>query len=212
MIGITVVEDTNMGLFRKKPLETDTISEAVEPTGDPMSIKYIKGSGGKGDKASYLVGKTVVPASVITRIERACEGKPEQRQSFIIYAALEKKYAPVLEALDNLKMNYFQAIKEMSALKPAKPTGTGARVPKLVKTVEAIAKGVTKRFKGTPKEIVDSFVALANETAFQTELVGILEAFQKQNGLSPTGHIKSSTRKANPKAMKALAAARAKKK
>lgn len=199
-----------MSLFKKRQVEPATITLADVPKGDEsMSIKFVKGSGGKGDKASFMISKTIVPASVITRIERACEGKPEQRQSFIIYAALEKKYAPVLEALDNLKMSYPQALKEMSALKPAKATGTGARVPKLVKTVEAIAKGVAKRFKGDPKTIVESFVALANEASFQTELVGILEAYQKQNGLSPTGNIKTSRRKANPNALKALAAKRA---
>ena len=202
-----------MALFKKMQLEPATISKADEPTGDElMSIKYIKGTGGKGDKASFLVGKTVVPASVITRIERACEGKPEQRQSFIIYAALEKKYAPILEALDNLKMSYPDALKQMVALKPVKVTGTTSRVPKLVKICESIAKGVAKRMKGEPREIVASFVALVGDVAFQNELEGILETYKNQNGLSPTGFIKTSSRKANPKAMKALAAARAAKK
>lgn len=200
-----------MSIFKRK--QPATISKAAEPIGDePMSIKFVKGSGGKGDKASYMVGKTVVPTSVITRIEKACEGKSEQRQGFIIYSALEKKYTPVLEAIDNLKLTYQEALKQMVSLKPVKAKGAGVRVSKLVKTVESIAKGVSKRFKGTPKEIVASFVALAGEAAFQNELEGILEAYQKQNGLSPTGHIKTSSRKANPTAMKALAEARAAKK
>lgn len=203
-----------MALFKKKQVEPEaTITLADVPKGDePMPIKYIKGTGGKGDKASFLVGKTVVPASVITRIERACEGKPEQRQSFIIYAALEKKYAPILEALDSLKMSYPEALKQMLALKPTKVAGKTVRVPKLVKIVESIAKGVAKKFKGEPKQIVESFVALVGEAAFQEELVGKLEAYKKQNGFSTTGHLKSSSRKANPKALEGLAAARANKK
>lgn len=201
-----------MSLFKKKQPEPATITLAFEPKGDePMSIKFVKGTG-KGDRASFMVGKSVVPVSVISRVEKACAGKPEQRQGFIIYSALEKKYTPALEAIDKLGISYTEALKQMISLKPAKVAGTGTRVPKLVKTAESIAKGVVKRFKGTPKEIVASFVALAGETTFQDELVGILEAYQKQNGLSPTGHIKTSTRKANPKAMKALAAARAAKK
>ncbi len=201
-----------MSLFKKKQPEPATITLAFEPKGDePMAIKFVKGTG-KGDRASFMVGKSVVPVSVISRVEKACAGKPEQRQGFIIYSALEKKYTPALEAIDKLGISYPEALKQMISLKPAKVAGTGTRVPKLVKTAESIAKGVVKRFKGTPKEIVASFVALAGETTFQDELVGILEAYQKQNGLSPTGHIKTSTRKANPKAMKALAAARAAKK
>jgi len=201
-----------MSLFKKKLAEPAIIPLAFEPKGDePMSIKFVKGTG-KGDRASFMVGKTVVPVSVISRIEKACEGKTDQRQNFIIFASLQNKYASAIEAIEKLGLSYSEALKQMVTLKPVKATGKGARVPKLVKTVEAIAKGVTKRFKGTPKEIVASFVALAGEAAFQDELVGILEAYQKQNGLSPTGHIKTSSRKANPKAMKALAAARAAKK
>jgi len=201
-----------MSLFKKKLAEPAIIPLAFEPKGDePMSIKFVKGTG-KGDRASFMVGKTVVPVSVISRIEKACEGKTDQRQNFIIFASLQNKYASAIEAIEKLGLSYSEALKQMVTLKPVKATGKGARVPKLVKTVEAIAKGVAKRFKGSPKEIVESFVALANEAAFQDELVGILEAYQKQNGLSPTGHIKSSSRKANPRAMKALAAARATKK
>ena len=198
-----------MSLFKKKAPEPDaTITLALVPKGDePMSIKFIKGAG-KGDRASFVVGKTVVPVSVISRVEKACEGKLEQRQGFIIFAALQSKYAPALEAIDKLGISYPEALKQMVALKPVKAAGKSSRAPKLAKTGEAIAKGVVKRFKGSPKEIVASFVALAGDSAFQNELVGILESYQKQNGLSPTGHIKSSNRKANPKAMKALKAAR----
>ncbi len=174
-------------------------------------FSYIKGTG-KSDKAEYRFGKISIPAAVITRLESEIAGKPEARQNHIIYAALEKKYSAFLDAVEAAEMEYSEALSAMVAIKPKKSVGTGQRATQVEKNAETFAKGIAKRFKGTPEEMVMQFqVAVATET-FKAEAIDILTSYQKQFGTGPTGYIKTSSRKGNLAAIKALAKARASKK
>ena len=75
-----------MGLFSKKTPERTLKVE--EPPEELASIKYVSGSGGKGSKGHFLVGKTLLPVRIINFLETACQGKPDQKQAFIIHSSL----------------------------------------------------------------------------------------------------------------------------
>ena len=198
--------------------------QALEPTPKkekPMATKntlsYIKGAGkAVGDKkAEFKLGQASVPAAVVSRIIKEVKSKPEARKSFIIYNMLEKKYGTFLEALDAAGLDYVEALNQMEGLKPKASGGTGLRAGKTEKTAEALAKAVCKRFKGTPDAMVKAFEEMVKKPDFQKELSDIITNYQQRFGTRPAkkgiGYTKTSSRKGNPKAIKALAAARAKK-
>jgi len=111
--------------------------------------------------------------------------------------------------MDKADLDYVAALEQMKALKPVKATGgTGERAGKVEKTAEALVKGICKRFKGTPAEMIESFLKVVTGEEFKKEAEDIIRSYQKQFGTGNTGFTKTSGRKGNPKAIKALAAAR----
>jgi hypothetical protein len=218
-----------MGLFTKKAVDQTKSggqpssitslppSPAPQPTGDNMPVvkkanlfSYIKGQG-KSDKAEYRFGKVSIPAAVISRLEKEVAGKPENRQNHIIYAALEKKYSPFLDAVEAAEMEYSEALSSMVAVKPVRSQGTGQRASKVEKLAELVSKTICKRFTGKPFEMVDLFIEMVNKPDFRGEAIDCIEAYEKQFGMV-NGKVKTSNRKGNPAAIKALAKARAAKK
>lgn len=190
--------------------------QALKPTSkeEPSmaSITFHPGSG-KSEKAAYRLGKAFVPAAVVTRILQETEGKSDQRKTAILGSRLEKKYSDFLEALDKADMTFLAALEQFKSLKPVKASGgTGQRTGKTEKTAEALSKSICKRFKGTPEEMIQKFLEVVNGAEFKKELVDILKAYQKNFGTGPTGFTKTSNRKGNPAAIKALAKSRAAKK
>lgn len=189
------------------------VEESAILKGETMATKnpfsYTKGVG-KENKAEYKIGKATVPAAVVSRIIKAVEGKPETRKGFIIYNKLEKEYSDFLEALDKAELDYVAAFALMQEVKPKK--ATGQRAGKTEKTAEALAKGILKRFKGTPEDIVADFQKMTTSHEFVSELLDIIKSYQKNFGTNTTGFTKTSNRKGNPAAIKALAKARAAKK
>ena len=170
-----------------------------------MKLEYIKGSG-KADKASILVGKTQIPASVISRLQVATEGKSAQRVANMVFAALQTKYSSVLDELDKAGLDYAEALAKMVALKPVKAPKTGHRASKGVVLATSVSKVIARRFKGTSEEMVMAFLEAVSKEEFSTEVISMLESYQKTYGTNPLGFIKVNERKANPKALKALKA------
>ena len=82
----------------------------------------------------------------------------------------------------------------------------------MVRAAELFSKGICKRFKGTPEEVVAAFLETVAKPEFKTEVVDCISAFKKNFGESKLGYIKTSNRMGNPAAQKALAKARAGKK
>ena len=180
------------------------------------TITYHPGAG-RTEKAAYRLDRAFVPASVMTRIIQEAEGKSDQKKLGLIYSKLESKYSDFLEAMDVAGMTYTEALAQVIALKPVKATGgAGLRAGKTEKAAEALAKAVCKRFRGTPDEIVLAFEKMVSSEDFKSELTGIITTYQKEFGTKPSkigiGFTKTSNRKGNPKAIKALAAARIAKK
>jgi hypothetical protein len=173
---------------------------------------FIKGSG-KQNKASYKLGKALVPAAVITRVSKAVAGLPDHRQALVFYSKLQKEYSTFLDELDKAKIDYLDALKQMVELKPKKPAGTGQRITKVEKNAELFSKIICKRFKkDSTEEMVDAFLKSVNSPEFKKEAMDFINIYEKQHGRNTQGFIKTSNRKGNPAAQKALAKARAAKK
>jgi len=168
-----------------------------------MKIQYVKGTG-KENKAEFKLGKASVPASVISRTIKETEGKPENRKAFIIYGKLQKNYGSFLEALDAASLDYVDALNQMKELRPQKAAGTAHGAGKVQRTAVALAKPICKRFKGTPEEMIEAFLEAVNSPEFKKETIDIISANQKNFGKSALGFTKTSNRKGNPNAMKAL--------
>ncbi len=176
---------------------------SIMTTATKNPFTYEKGTG-KENKAEYKLGNTSVPAAVMSRIFKEAQDKPDFKQAFIMYGKLEKNYASFLEALDKAGIEYYQALTMMKEVRPVKSQGTGQRVGKAERTAEAVAKSICKRFKGSPLEMVEAFLTVVNTKELHTEVTEIISAYQKNFGKSALGFTKTSNRKGNPNAMKAL--------
>ncbi|WLT30297.1 hypothetical protein [Geothrix sp. PMB-07] len=184
-----------------EPATNPEVMNMATPTKNPFT--YEKGTG-KENKAEYKLGRASVPASVMSRIFKEAEDKPDFKQAFILYGKLEKNYVSFLEALDKAGIEYFQALTMMKEIRPVKSQRTGQRAGKAEKTVEAVAKSICKRFKGSPIEMVEAFLTVVNSREFHSEVTDIISAYQKNFGKSALGFTKTSARKGNPNALRAL--------
>jgi len=191
--------------------QLDTLPPNTISKGETMDqITYHPGSG-RSKKAEYRIGKLSIPASAITRVINGIGSKTGAALDRAFYQGLVK-YENVLEALEAAKIQPADAVKVFHSLKPVKANETGERSSKAKKTAEIFAKSIVKRFKGEdPSKLVEDFLAMANDDEIKKEMVEIIKEYKANFNVSPTGHIKTSNRKANPNALKALAAARAKK-
>jgi hypothetical protein len=176
-------------------------------------IIFVKGTG-KTNKAAYLVGVEKVPAAVVTRLMTALSDLSGSKLDRAFYQGLEK-YPKVLDALDAYGLSPAVAVGSFKRLQeenqPVRKVGE-QRASKLMRAAELFSKGICKRFKGSPEEIVDGFLELVSKPEFKKEAVDCISAFKKSFGESKLGFIKTSNRHGNPNAQKALAKARAGKK
>jgi hypothetical protein len=176
-------------------------------------IIFVKGTG-KANKAAFLVGVEKVPAAVITRLMTGLSDLSGAKLDRTFYQGLEK-YPKVLDALDAYGINPAMAVGSFKKLQeenqPAKRLA-GQRPSKVVRAAELFSKGICKRFKGSPEEMVDGFLEMVSSTEFKKEAVDCISSYKKNFGESKLGFIKTSNRQGNPAAQKALAKARAGKK
>ena len=172
-------------------------------------IIFVKGTS-KANKAAYLVGTEKVPAAVITRLLTGLQDLSGSKMDRAFYKGLGK-YPKVLDALDAYGLVPAVAVSSLKRLQeenqPVKNVA-GQRASKVARAAELFSKGICKRFKGTPEEVVEAFLELVVKPEFKTEAVDCITAFKKNFGESKLGFIKTSSRKGNPAAQKALAKAR----
>jgi hypothetical protein len=174
-------------------------------------IKYVLGQG-REVKAKYELGKVAVPAATVTRLLNALAGKTGRALDREFYQGLSK-YPQFLDALDTENISPAEALKEFQSLRPIKVAVTvRQRASGAAKAAQTFAKGIVKRFPGeSPTELIRAFRMLVMDEEFSKELSAILTTYLDEFGTS-NGHIKTSRRTANPKAMIALAKAREAKK
>lgn len=169
------------------------------------TITFHPGSGVK-DKAEYRLGKGKVPMSVITRLVKSLAGKTGSALDRVFYQGLAK-YEAFLEAMEAANISPTDALKTFSALKPAKVGKL-----RLEKEAEGVAKILAKKYSSlAPVEMVEKFLATVSKPEFKEEVVNLLKSYEKQFKRNPLGRIRTSNRKANPKAIKALAEFRTRK-
>jgi len=176
-------------------------------------IIFVKGTS-KTNKAAYLVGTEKVPAAVVTRLLKEVQGLSGSKLDRAFYQGLVK-YPTVLDALDAYGLNAAVASSSFQKLQEENrvvPSPTSQRASKVARAAELFSKGICKRFKGTPVEVVEAFLELVGKPEFKTEAVDCITAFKKNFGETKLGFIKTSNRKGNPAAQKALAESRAGKK
>jgi len=173
-------------------------------------IIFVKGTG-ITNKAAYLVGTEKVPAAAITRLLTTLKGLSGTKLDRAFYQGLEK-YHSVLDALDAYGLSPTVAVATFHRLqeenRPVRNV-TRQRPSKLVKAAEFFSKGICKKFKGTPEEVVDAFLEMVAKPEFKSEVVDCISAFKNNFGESKLGFIKTSNRKANPAALEALSDYRA---
>ena len=167
------------------------------------TITYHKGSG-RNEKAEYHLGEATIPASMVTRMLVNLNGKSGVTLDRLFYQALTK-HEGFLEAMEAQELAPVNVVAEFLALKPVKAAPTGKRVSKVEKTAEAFVKGICKRFKGSPEEMVAAFLAAVQAPEFKAEAVDIISGYAETYGKTPGGFVKASARRANPAAQIALA-------
>lgn len=171
-----------------------------------MPINYVPGTS-VTDKAEYTLGKVSIPAATVTRLLDKVEGKSGASLDRLFYQSL-MKYGEFLEALEKADIAPAKAIEVFRSLKPVKMP-VGDRASRMEKLAEVLAPKICQRFAGEePETIIDAFLAAVAKPEFKIEALDVIKSHKASFGMSPTGHIKTSGRKANPKALKALAAYR----
>lgn len=172
-------------------------------------IIFIKGTS-KADKAAFLVGKEKVPAAVVTRLLFSLHGLSGPKLDRTFYQGLAK-YPAVLDSLDAHEVTPIQAVERFqelqSANRPTKAEGL-KRASKVERMAEATAKVLCKRFKGSSSEIVEEFLQVMRKPEFKVKVQEFINGFEESFGKNGLGYIKTSARKGNPEAKKALAKAR----
>ena len=169
-------------------------------------IRYVPGSG-RSNKAVFLVGSETLPMVVVTRLLNGLNGFSGAKLDRAFYQGLSK-YPKVLDVLDSCHMTPEAAIESFKKLQEEnrpKKAARGTRPSKIQKTAEVFAKGICRRFKGTPEEMVTSFLEIVAKPEFKKETIDVISAYEKNFGKTNLGHIKTSVRKGNPAAQKALA-------
>lgn len=221
MANIKIMAKSVSSLFKSGSAPQKVIDQIVQEDqndltslaqGENMidSISFKKGTG-KKDRAVYLVGTKTIPAAVITRLLPSLDGLSGPKLDRSFYQGLEK-YPEALDVLDGLAITPAAAVAKLKALQAeAKPIRekSGQRVSKAVKTAELFSKGICKRFKGTPEEMVSSFIELVAKPEFKAEAIDCIAAYERNHGKTTLGYVKTSNRKGNPEAQKGLAKARA---
>jgi len=175
-----------------------------------IPIHYVPGKG-KTNKAAYLVGTEKVPAAVITRLLTALQDQAGAKLDRMFYQGLEK-YPTVLDTIDTYQLTPADAVAAFTKIRSENEKAQAPkqqRASKTEKAAETFAKGICKRFKGSPEEMVGAFLEVVSKPEFRAEAVDVISAFQKNFGQSSLGFIKTSNRKGNPAAQKALAKRRA---
>jgi hypothetical protein len=176
-------------------------------------IIFVKGTS-KVNKAAFLVGTEKVPAAVVTRLLNTLQNLTGPKMDRAFYQGLAK-YPAVLDALDTYGLSPAVAVSSFKKLqeenRPA-PTPASQKATKVARAAELFSKGICKRFKGEPEEMVAAFLELVSKPEFKSEAIDCISAFKKNFGESKLGFIKTSNRQGNPAAQKALAKARAGKK
>jgi len=176
-------------------------------------IIFVRGTS-KANKSAFLVGSEKVPSSVITRLLTSIHDLAGSKLDRIFFQSLEK-YPKVLDALDAYGLTPALAVSSFKKLQEENrptPSPASQRASKVVRAAELFSKGICKRFKGTPEEVVTAFLELVAKPEFKSEAIDCISAFKKNFGESKLGFIKTSNRQGNPAAQKALAKARAGKK
>jgi hypothetical protein len=176
-------------------------------------IIFVKGTG-KANKAAYLVGTEKVPAAVITRLLTGLSDLSGSKIDRAFYQGLAK-YPKVLDALDAYGISTATAVGSFKKLQEeSQPIRKGGeqRASKVARAAELFSKGICKRFKGSPEEVVEGFLELVSKPEFKSEAVACITSFKKDFGTTKLGFIKTSNRKGNPAAQEGLAKARAGKK
>jgi hypothetical protein len=173
-------------------------------------IHYVPGKG-KSNRAAYLVGTEKVPAAVITRLLKALQGQTGGKIDRLFYQGLDK-YPSVLDAIDTYGLMPSEAVAEFAKIQQENEKARAPkqeRATKVEKAAETFAKGICKRFKGSPEEVVAAFLDIVAKPEFRTEAIDVISAYHKNFGQTSLGFIKTSNRKGNPAAQKALAKHRA---
>jgi hypothetical protein len=118
-----------------------------------------------------------------------------------------ERYPAVLDAIDTYGLTPTDAIAAFTKIRDENEKARAPkqqRASKVEKAAETFAKGICKRFKGSPEEMVDAFLETVAKPEFKKEVVDVIAAYQKNFGQSSLGFIKTSNRKGNPAAQKAL--------
>lgn len=168
-------------------------------------INYVPGKG-KNNKAAFLVGTEKVPAAVITRLLTSLQDQSGSKLDRMFYQGLEK-YPSLLDAMDAHGLTPSDAVAAFVKIRNENEKAAAPkhqRVSKVEKAAETFAKGICKRFKGTPEDVVGEFLEIVSQPEFKKTAVDVISAYQKNFGQSSLGHIKTSNRKGNPAAQKAL--------
>ena len=173
-------------------------------------IIFIKGTS-KTNRAAYLVGTEKVPAAVITRLLTSLDGLSDKKLDRAFYQGLEK-YPSVLDALDVYELTPAVAAEVFQRLQNEnRPVANSSsqRPSKLIKAVKVLSKVICKKYKGSPEEVVDAFLALVTKPDFKSEAINCISEFKNNFGVSKLGFIKTSNRKGNSAAVEALSDYRA---
>jgi hypothetical protein len=168
-------------------------------------VHYVPGKG-KANKASYLIGTEKIPAAVVTRLLTAIQDQAGAKLDRVFYQSLEK-YPAVLDALDTYGLAPADAVAAFIKIRNETEKANAPRqqrASRVQKAAEAFAKSICKRFKGSPVEVVDAFFEMVTKPEFRKETLDVVSAFEKNFGHSSLGHIKTSNRKGNPAAQKAI--------
>lgn len=150
------------------------------------TITFRKGTG-KKDRASFVCGKSSIPAAVVTRLLKELEGKPETTMMRIFIKKLAGKHDEFLDALDKAKLTYPQAIQEMEDAAPKR----ASRKPRIAKEALAVARMLCRKYSNQDAEgMLVSFLETVGRPEFKALVTDLVNGYLGQYGRNKQGKIR----------------------
>lgn len=150
------------------------------------TIKFQKGTD-KTNRATFVCGKTSIPAAMVSRILKAIEGKSDSVKIRTFIAKLMPKHSDFFEAMEKAGISELQAIGLLTSLAPVKVKAT----PRIKKEASAVAKMLCRKYaKKTPDEMFSAFAETMNGPEFKALVIALVKECEENFGRNPQDKIR----------------------
>lgn len=158
------------------------------------TIIYQKGTGRK-DRASFVCGKSRLPAAVATRLFKEIEGLSDGALVRKVIQKLASKHDDFLDAIDKLGLTYPQAVQEMKNAAPKRVSGK----PRIGKEAIGVARMLCRKYSNQEVEaMLAGFMETIGRPEFKALVIELVNQNLEKFGRNGQGKIRVRAERKGP--------------